>query len=767
MTTHRYHTRAAVLVHSHLSGKLDLSGDVVRIETSKAIKGSGGFNLTLVPRKNYLNLLFPNDVVNIYFDPGDGRSGFVRTFMGYIDRVERTESTNAETGASTSEIKVVGTDFSKAVEKTEIYFNPHLANRTDLLDARFGQQNIGGHSLRTRGLATQGTPALIVENTLTLLLGHGSQWVLPDDYPEAFVEASRKRKLQRTKSRITTDVSERLATIGWTLADFSKSTEDLISILSKEAVSILKKTNDPEVITTFVKESYRLKQEDLRKLLDASAALKAYKTAVSEINSAPSILDVISTDFVESLTMDGYMNNASVWSGQGSVSKLLYGNSNEIVNELCFDLRPVAAGGNANDACFGDFTGGTTTYSKESDELGVNTDGTDLFDASVAAVQYRPALIFREYPYSVVEGLDMTGFYIEGSNAKRDLGINPFGPIFAMNPNVPGRHFYNYEAVGVQALTPEACKYEGTSKPLKHIDVVVINNSDVINASVGRSDHDAYNLFAIYANNGLNENNKYLTQGFLPILTPISIERNGLRVRELTTKFATYGKDNICKGVGSARDVTQVRRSLIRWSLLLDHWNQHNTEYLSGSIALRGMPEIRVGYRLDWKGKNESYYVEQVNHSWAYPSAMKTTIQVSRGQRNDPFPSYVPPTITEQVSDSSARSPIGFVGSAVAAKGGGDRTGFGRLAESMFFKDTSGTTDAVRNRGQESRFATPNAEENALDDPSDSDFEGYIQYAHPQRVQTESFRPQVDSLLEQTIDPVIQKVVDVVKGKKT
>src|SRR5688572_5652710 len=118
--TVRQRTRAIVKVHSHVAGEVSLSNDVIRIQTSKSIKGAGHFQLHLVPRRNYFNYLFPNDVVNIYFDPGDGERGFVRTVMGYVDRVERQEMVDPQTGAMTTGYVVSGSDFLKAVERTDI-----------------------------------------------------------------------------------------------------------------------------------------------------------------------------------------------------------------------------------------------------------------------------------------------------------------------------------------------------------------------------------------------------------------------------------------------------------------------------------------------------------------------------------------------------------------------------------------------------------------------------------------------------------------------
>jgi len=90
-------------------------------------------------------------------------------------------------------------------------------------------------------------------------------------------------------------------------------------------------------------------------------------------------------------------------------------------------------------------------------------------------------------------------------------------------------------------------------------------------------------------------------------------------------------------------DTVDTRRQLLRWGLLQDHWYQHNIEYISGQIVMRGAPEIRAGYRLDISDKRMSFYVDGVSHTWAFPGSMKTTLTVSRGQSNNPHPMYVLP----------------------------------------------------------------------------------------------------------------------------
>ncbi len=92
-------------------------------------------------------------------------------------------------------------------------------------------------------------------------------------------------------------------------------------------------------------------------------------------------------------------------------------------------------------------------------------------------------------------------------------------------------------------------------------------------------------------------------------------------------------------------DTAHSRKLMARWLLLQDHWYQHNPEYLSGEIVMRGAPEIRVGYRLDILERNTSFYVEAVNHQWSYgeEGKMTTTLSVTRGQPNNPYPAYILP----------------------------------------------------------------------------------------------------------------------------
>jgi hypothetical protein len=658
-------------IDSHVNGAIDVSRDLVQLQTSKSTKARGRWQAQLVPRKNYLNLIHPNDVINIYIDPGDGRRGFVRTMLGYIDRVERSEQVD-EKGAITTRFVLIGSDFQKAIDQTSIYFNSYM--RT-ILDERFVRTGSGamrptfskgtsGLALRNAGITITGTPADFIENFLQILLGFGQQWQLPDSYSRKrdAIEDNRRKRKQRALDKIPSDILEKISLFGQDPEGVEFDVEQLIRDANAFLVSTEAKENTEEA----------KKRRDAADALSQNAALLAYRNTIETTDpSYPTgLLDLLSLDFIETLAIDGYNQNDTVWqAGSQTLGQYIYGHSNEIVNELIFDLRPAALG--KNDLDGGLVDGG---YSKLDDELGLNK-GTESFPSSVTGVRYVPAVVFRQYPYSTVEGINLNQIQFLPPGDSDAEAVTPgyvyFGPIFASSPNVGGRHLYQYPS----PLNPVPSKFSENQPALAHLDVVVINNSDVVSANIGRSDDDLLNLFQMFPRSvgAATEHYREQLANFSPVINQISIARHGLRNREMTTEFASY--------FGS-RDNRMPRRNLVRWSLLHDHWYQHNIEYLSGTIQLRGMPEIRAGYRLDWEGRNESYYVDSVSHNWAYPGALRTTVQVSRGQRNDPFPAYIPPVfINSDLSTVSSAS--------------GNRSANGRLADFFFVKDTNATTNAT------------------------------------------------------------------------
>lgn len=705
MRTHRQYTRVIVRIDSHVNGTIDASHDCVLLTCEKTVKARGRFQIHLHPRRNYLNLIHPNDVINIYIDIGDGVRGITRVMFGYVDRVERIEKVN-NLGAISTEITVIGSDFQKAIEQTSLYFNPHLRER---LDARFNQLNLSGTSLRSAGITSHGTPADFVENFLLILLGFGQQWQLPESYDFSLrtrtnLQDLRARRQQRALGRIPPNLLQLLPTVGINPESINRS----FDLILEEARRNNERTFGAE------SEEFRRAQSEAAAILRNNSDLLAYRSVLDATRTdlPANINDLLDLTFVESLCVDGFVSSNTVWeAGSQTLARYLYGNTNGLVNELFFDLRPVSASGNLDNG----------PYSRDGDELNINITGTDDIPArGPAGVKYVPAVIFREYPFSVVQGFDISNItLLPGENFEVDKYI-PFAPIFAQNPGTAGRHIYNFkEDLGINGISPKVCDYPTGTEPNRHIDVVTIQNTDVRQSNLGRSDNDVWNLLSLYARNfqQLAASYQWQLTNFSPLLTPISIQRHGLRVRNETTQFANYSRGQAdCANIQGAIDNASVRRNLVRWQLLMDHWWQHNPEYLSGKIALRGMPEIRVGYRLDWEDRNESYYVESVRHDWAYPGEFSTTVQVSRGQRNDPYPAYIPPVFLRR--DNS-----------IDTTTSGNRGQTSRLSEFFQIKDTHATIGAVDKEGP---FST---ETNNLDVSPFANREGRAEYSWPARSQ--------------------------------
>jgi len=698
MATNRQRTRVIAIVHSHVNFEksgptgrvVDLSRDLVSLQTSKTTTATGRFQFQLVPRRNYLNLIFPNDVVNIYIDPGDGKRGFVRTLFGYVDRVDRSITTDQD-GSTTTTFTVIGSDFQKAIDKTSLYFNAYMRQN---LDERFARTSEGavrgsfrndaeGSILRNAGVTAYGSPADFIENFLLVLLGFGQQWRLPDVYPKHvdLINQNQATRKQRAFAKIPQNLVNLIDSLGMRRELIDANVEAInnkffeigIDVATPTEKSVNSALNRLKAATLFIN----------------SPELLAYRASLPKTDASQpiSILDLITFDFIESLCIDGFQSNAAITqTGSATLGQFLYGNCNDFINELIFDLRPVSMGPNGKD---GGLQGshGIAGYSTQPDELRVNAEGTVDMPPSAQAIKYVPAVVFREYPYSVVPGLDLTGLMIlpAGIDPKGSTysGTVPFGPIFSVGVEQPGRHIFNYG----EPISVVSCQYHKEAKPYKHLDVLTIENSDVISESLGRSDEDTFNVMQLTPQSITNASDQYrsVLTNFSPILNQVSIARHGLRVWEGTTQFANYSSDLQCHKVGGAIDNAQIRRNLVRWSLLMDHWYQHNIEYLSGTITLRGMPEIRVGYRLDWKGRNESYYVEGVSHSWQYPNALQTTVSVARGQRNDPFPVYIPPKFLNPSNE--------------VVQASGDRSETGRLGRFFLIKDTQATTHSTQKEG--------------------------------------------------------------------
>lgn len=571
----KYQVTVQVLVHSHSgNAPIYLSQDCTNISMSKNGKGAGQATLSLTASKNYLNILFPNDYINIYVDVGDGR-GWTRTFFGLIDRIEETYSTD-DSGTPTTTYEVACTDFTKIVARTEVYFNPQISLRRDLNGLPFGTLNVGGLALMTSGIVVFGSPDTIVTTNLILTLGFGSQFAMPASYPvpSAIIRQARadrqRAALRLVQSKISpTDYNAKKAEIqasaqteAQSLIQNSSPEQIVNTLLQKYGLNInnvevqrVAKTQDQSALAALISD------QQLRKLLNINQSIGADVNTflamdrTANANQKPSIMDYIDIfSFVEREAMDGYTASASIYQQQGPIQSFLTSYSNEMVNEMFFDLRPRHNKDFDNTFQYAPsvFTSyASDDWSTEPDDIGGNVT------AQGNGIQYVPALVMREYPFSTIGQLDASNIpisissrapttSIDASGKKQETAANTvqtvgnvfMGASFSHAPNTPGRHYISSPNINVEDIASNS----GVKFGRKIIDVAVISEKEIKSSKFGRSDEDHVNLTEVWADGPLGQDAKWYMQDLSPVVTPIHIMRHGLRRRTLSTLFCRYDR---------------------------------------------------------------------------------------------------------------------------------------------------------------------------------------------------------------------------------
>lgn len=543
----RYRTRVKVLVHSHNTNNvIDLSRSVHMAASNKNLKSVGQLQLGLTAERNWLNLVYPNDHINCYVDRGDGQ-GWTRLFYGFIDNIEESFRVDAN-GTPSTTYSLTCSDFQKAFEKTQIYFNPHVASRADFNGGFVGTPNIGGLGLMSRGVRMNGSPADLVTNVTLLLMGFGTQFILPSSYNPRLADRIRADRADFILNRLSEDARRQVVDAGG-YADFLERI--------RESTGVTSDTNtltDPD--STSADDVQRAERERFREAaigtlggtgsgIDTESSRGARERGIEAYNVLnttlagypPSLLDVMDVfTFVEREAIDGYLIGAPMWERQGNISSFLNFVSNEVVNELFYDLRPVSRDGG--------LTAGTD-FSRELDEI----EGNQGTENTPSGVQYIPAMIMREYPFSTIDRIDASdislslrssvgGAGVTTSNAE-NLGMIYFGAIFSDQPNVPGRHIAYVPNMNPDDLAQGA----PSTTAAKHLDVAVVYDREIHGSKFTRSDDDHFNLFEFYSDAMLGNDARFFMQDLLPIITPVHIVRHGLRVRSLTTRFGRFSLD--------------------------------------------------------------------------------------------------------------------------------------------------------------------------------------------------------------------------------
>lgn len=156
----------------------------------------------------------------------------------------------------------------------------------------------------------------------------------------------------------------------------------------------------------------------------------------------------------------------------------------------------------------------------------------------------------------------------------------------------------------------------------------IVPRQQIISDAVQRSGAERLNAFFVspqvtqeFARIGKND----LLQ---PLWASQDIFRHGMRRYDIMSRY-------------KAADANLATLSAVQRHIARDHY-AINPYLLNGTIALAvGRPEIRVGTRVRIPADagetsiDETYYVEGVNHDWAYGQGIRTTLQVTRGWVGD------------------------------------------------------------------------------------------------------------------------------------
>ena len=182
---------------------------------------------------------------------------------------------------------------------------------------------------------------------------------------------------------------------------------------------------------------------------------------------------------------------------------------------------------------------------------------------------------------------------------------------------------------------------------------VNISNSDIQEQDLGVSDSDVYNLFWVFPLLAIPNDLTLKGLGSRPMLfsrnmqfdvaskepnslpqssqKPLdqrivrrnAVEKFGLRSMESPTRVWCWS-ENV--------KMDSVTRTSNLLTQAISNWYKHNSFLKSGSLNIKGIPDLHVGNVLVNTDEAEEYYVEGVANNYVQYQPMTTTVMVTRGQ---------------------------------------------------------------------------------------------------------------------------------------
>jgi len=183
-------------------------------------------------------------------------------------------------------------------------------------------------------------------------------------------------------------------------------------------------------------------------------------------------------------------------------------------------------------------------------------------------------------------------------------------------------------------VDPEVLDGLGYEPKWKDIPVLTIPRQQIVSSDLGRSGIERFNAFFVATVLHQELMGAEALNIIAPLYDPVDIRRHGMRRMDMSSNQVPDETS-----LEFARMAGYQRRILRDWYCL-------NPYMLNGSINLGiGRPDVRIGCRVrvpatqDEKKavieNEESYYVEQVSHSWNFGTSVKTSLGVTRGWRGD------------------------------------------------------------------------------------------------------------------------------------
>jgi len=153
-----------------------------------------------------------------------------------------------------------------------------------------------------------------------------------------------------------------------------------------------------------------------------------------------------------------------------------------------------------------------------------------------------------------------------------------------------------------------------------------VDEVDIITETLSYSDNENYNVF--WAGTTLTPfaSTFDLKRVNPPMINEENIKRYGLGALEVQIEGLQLRKEN------EAMQTIELTAMSKSQNQKLKDWFEHNNEYLSGTLEMRGKGDLKIGQKLIHRALNLEFYVEGVTQSFQIFGEWHTVAQVTRGR---------------------------------------------------------------------------------------------------------------------------------------